>query len=27
VRVGLKDFQKAEILSGLKATDEIVKPK
>ncbi|MEN9702803.1 MAG: hypothetical protein RLZZ209_228 [Bacteroidota bacterium] len=27
VKVGLKDFQKAEILSGLKATDEIVKPK
>jgi multidrug efflux pump subunit AcrA (membrane-fusion protein) len=26
VKVGLKDFQKAEILSGLKATDEIVKP-
>lgn len=27
VKIGLKDFQKAEILSGLKATDEIVKPK
>jgi multidrug efflux pump subunit AcrA (membrane-fusion protein) len=27
VKVGLKDFQKAEILSGLKATEEIVKPK
>lgn len=27
VKVGLKDFQKAEILSGLKATDEIIKPK
>ena len=27
VKVGLKDFQKAEILSGLRATDEIVKPK
>lgn len=27
VKVGLKDFQKAEIISGLKATDEIVKPK
>lgn len=27
VKVGLKDFQKAEILSGLKATDEMVKPK
>lgn len=27
VKVGLKDFQKAEILSGLKASDEIVKPK
>ncbi len=26
VKIGLKDFQKAEILSGLKATDEIVKP-
>ena len=26
VKVGLKDFQKAEILSGLKATEEIVKP-
>ena len=27
VKVGLKDFQKAEILSGLKVSDEIVKPK
>lgn len=27
VKVGLKDFQKAEILAGLKATDEMVKPK
>lgn len=27
VKIGLKDFQKAEVLSGLKATDEIVKPK
>ncbi|MFM1819798.1 MAG: hypothetical protein RLZZ402_157, partial [Bacteroidota bacterium] len=27
VKVGLKDFQKAEIISGLKATDEIIKPK
>jgi hypothetical protein len=27
VKIGLKDFQKAEILSGLKATEEIVKPK
>jgi HlyD family secretion protein len=27
VKVGLKDFQKAEILSGLKISDEIVKPK
>ena len=27
VKIGLKDFQKAEILSGLKATDEMVKPK
>jgi HlyD family secretion protein len=27
VKIGLKDFQKAEILSGLKATDESVKPK
>ena len=27
VKIGLKDFQKAEILSGLTATDEIVKPK
>ena len=27
VKVGLKDFQKAEILSGIKVSDEIVKPK
>ena len=27
VKVGLKDFQKAEILSGLKVSDEIVKPR
>jgi multidrug efflux pump subunit AcrA (membrane-fusion protein) len=27
VKIGLKDFQKAEILSGLQAKDEIVKPK
>jgi multidrug efflux pump subunit AcrA (membrane-fusion protein) len=27
VKLGLKDFQKAEIISGLKASDEIIKPK
>ena len=27
VKIGLKDFQKAEILSGIQAKDEIVKPK
>lgn len=27
VKIGLKDYQKAEILSGLQAKDEIVKPK
>jgi hypothetical protein len=26
VKIGLKDFQKAEILSGIQAKDEIVKP-